>query len=415
GAVRLNKPIVGMAATPTGAGYWLVASDGGVFSFGDAGFYGSTGAVRLNKPIVGMAATPTGAGYWLVASDGGVFSFGDAGFFGSAGGHRLSAPIVGLSPTPTGEGYWFVAADGGVFNFGDAVFAGSAGGRALAGPVTAMAAFPADATTMDSGVGEPADVPPWSDPAGDPPRSTPPDTTQNGTTTPDPASPVQPVTPIAPADRGGPFDVGLIGDTGYTASQDHALLEVREDMARSPLTLAMHVGDIWSEGSSCSVSEFNRVHDVFTGFAAPFIYTPGDNEWADCPGSTSRALSTIRATFFPNDQTLGQRRLNVARHSAMPENARVTVGGVVFVTLNEPGASGRGGTHRDNNIAWLDAAFDEAEATGAAGVVVGWQDNPFEPSGGRLVRTLEDRTVRFGKPVVLVHGDTHHAQVDHPW
>jgi ribosomal protein L24E len=74
---------VGMAATPDGRGYWLVASDGGIFAFGDAGFYGSTGAMHLNQPIVGMTATPDGRGYWLVASDGGIFAFGDAAFYGS--------------------------------------------------------------------------------------------------------------------------------------------------------------------------------------------------------------------------------------------------------------------------------------------------------------------------------------------
>ncbi|WP_200891146.1 hypothetical protein, partial [Acidithrix ferrooxidans] len=77
---NLNKPIVGMAATPDGKGYWLVASDGGIFTYGDAGFYGSAGAIPLNKPIVGMAATPDGKGYWLVASDGGIFTYGDAAF-----------------------------------------------------------------------------------------------------------------------------------------------------------------------------------------------------------------------------------------------------------------------------------------------------------------------------------------------
>ena len=85
---RLNQPIVGMAATPSGRGYWLVAGDGGVFAFGDAAFFGSTGAIRLNQPIVGMAATPSGHGYWLVARDGGVFAFGDAAFFGSTGGDQ---------------------------------------------------------------------------------------------------------------------------------------------------------------------------------------------------------------------------------------------------------------------------------------------------------------------------------------
>ena len=60
-ASRLNAPIVGMAATPDGGGYWLVASDGGIFSFGDAKFYGSMGGKPLNKPVVGMAAAPTGS------------------------------------------------------------------------------------------------------------------------------------------------------------------------------------------------------------------------------------------------------------------------------------------------------------------------------------------------------------------
>src|SRR5437868_4334051 len=101
GAIRLNSPIVGMAATRSGAGYWLVAGDGGIFSFGDAAFRGSTGGQHLNKPIVGMAATPTGGGYWMVAADGGIFSFGDAAFRGSTGAIRLNSPIVGMAATPT--------------------------------------------------------------------------------------------------------------------------------------------------------------------------------------------------------------------------------------------------------------------------------------------------------------------------
>ncbi|MHB1763455.1 MAG: hypothetical protein ACYCS4_12085, partial [Acidimicrobiales bacterium] len=63
-------------------GYWEVASDGGVFAFGDAQFYGSMGAKSLAAPVVGIASTPDGRGYWEVASDGGVFAFGDAQFYG---------------------------------------------------------------------------------------------------------------------------------------------------------------------------------------------------------------------------------------------------------------------------------------------------------------------------------------------
>jgi L,D-peptidoglycan transpeptidase YkuD (ErfK/YbiS/YcfS/YnhG family) len=126
GGQALRAPMVGMAPTPDGHGYWLVGSDGGVFSFGDASFYGSTGALRLNAPMVGMAPTPDGHGYWLVGSDGGVFSFGDASFYGSTGALHLNAPIVGIATTPDGHGYWLVGSDGGVFSFGDASFHGSA-------------------------------------------------------------------------------------------------------------------------------------------------------------------------------------------------------------------------------------------------------------------------------------------------
>ena len=126
-AVTSDLPLVGAAATPDGLGYWEVASDGGIFSFGDAAFHGSMGATPLNAPIVGLAATPDGLGYWEVASDGGIFSFGDAAFHGSMGATPLNAPIVGLAATPDGLGYWEVASDGGVFGF-DAPFYGARAG-----------------------------------------------------------------------------------------------------------------------------------------------------------------------------------------------------------------------------------------------------------------------------------------------
>ena len=138
-----NAPVVGMAATPTGQGYWLVASDGGIFTFGDATFYGSTGAIHLNQPIVGMAATPDGAGYWLVASDGGIFTFGDAGYYGSTGNIHLNQPIVGMAATPDGAGYWLMAADGGIFTFGDAPFDGSSASASGGGYVSIAGDAPA--------------------------------------------------------------------------------------------------------------------------------------------------------------------------------------------------------------------------------------------------------------------------------
>ena len=178
-----DQPVVGMAITPDGGGYWLVGADGGVFTFGDAAFYGSMVGKPLNAPIVGWRRPPTGrllargggrrvftfgdatfhgsmggkpstlrssawpptpdgGGYWLVASDGGVFTFGDAGFYGSTGGTPLDDPIVGMAATPDGGGYWLVASDGGVFTFGDAAFSAPWAGKPLAHPVVGMAATP---------------------------------------------------------------------------------------------------------------------------------------------------------------------------------------------------------------------------------------------------------------------------------
>jgi hypothetical protein len=141
GNIALNKPVVGMAAVPGGGGYWMVASDGGVFSFGDAQFYGSTGALHLNKPVVGMAATPDGKGYWLVASDGGIFSFGDAAFFGSAAAIP-GQNIVDMAASPDGQGYWEVSTTGNIFAWGDALYMGGTGSLHLNGVIVGMAPDP---------------------------------------------------------------------------------------------------------------------------------------------------------------------------------------------------------------------------------------------------------------------------------
>jgi hypothetical protein len=118
--LHLNQPVVGIATTPDRRGYWLVASDGGIFTFGDAHYYGSTGGRRLNKPVVAVTPTVDGRGYWLVASDGGIFTFGDAHYYGSTGGRRLNQPVVATATTADAHGYWLVASDGHVFTFGDA-------------------------------------------------------------------------------------------------------------------------------------------------------------------------------------------------------------------------------------------------------------------------------------------------------
>jgi hypothetical protein len=150
--VRVSSPAGGSTINPADQftyncpppppphGFWLVGSDGGVFTGGSAQFYGSTGSLHLQRPVVGIVATAAHNGYWLDASDGGVFAFptgsGGLPFYGSIPGlglhpagsglpNSLVAPIVGMVPSADNAGYFMVASDGGVFAFGDATFAGS--------------------------------------------------------------------------------------------------------------------------------------------------------------------------------------------------------------------------------------------------------------------------------------------------
>jgi hypothetical protein len=114
--------IVAMAATSDGKGYYLVGSDGGIFTFGDARFHGSVPGIGKHvHNIVGMVVNGS-AGYMLVGSDGGVFNFGQSHFYGSLPGQGIHVNnIRGILPSSEDTGYVLVGSDGGVFNFGTGV------------------------------------------------------------------------------------------------------------------------------------------------------------------------------------------------------------------------------------------------------------------------------------------------------
>jgi plastocyanin len=180
-----SSPIVAIADSADGKGYWQVGANGSVYSFGDAPFVGSA-AGKVSAPISAIIVDPRGFGYvlvgqdgsayvfdtqfpgppparitpaklaapivaaagnggqgngpgfWAAAADGGVFTYGAATFFGSAASLHLASPIVGMDSTPDGGGYWLVASDGGVFNYGDARFFGSLGGTHLNAPIVGI-------------------------------------------------------------------------------------------------------------------------------------------------------------------------------------------------------------------------------------------------------------------------------------
>jgi len=144
----LPSKVVSMATTPNGGGYWLLLTDGAVYAFGDAKWYGDLrgstwhgGPVPPGAPAVGIAATPNGAGYYVASADGDVYAFGDAVYRGSRGGRNTEGGIVGIAVDRATGGYWLVTRRGGVYAF-HAPNHGSVGGRRLASPVVGMAALP---------------------------------------------------------------------------------------------------------------------------------------------------------------------------------------------------------------------------------------------------------------------------------
>lgn len=138
----LKRPVVALAGTPTGQGYWIVGADGGVAPFGDAAPLGSANVDPSDSTrIVGIAVTPDGAGYWLSGADGAVYAYGDAANLGSAQGQLApGTQIVGIAATPDGGGYWLAGSDGHVYPFGSAAALNLIGPGAPVGvDVTAIA------------------------------------------------------------------------------------------------------------------------------------------------------------------------------------------------------------------------------------------------------------------------------------
>lgn len=176
----------------------------------------------------------------------------------------------------------------------------------------------------------------------------------------------------------------------------------------------------------------------------PLVYTPGDNEWTDChlpPNPTPEEadplnrLEYLRGVFYADGESLGRKRIDLQRQSEeYPENARWERGGVTFATLHVVGSNNNRPTaanpaigdeaeYEARNAAnpeWLAETFDGARESGSPAVMVVIQANPFEedtaePSGfSDFKAALEEETVAFGKPVVLVHGDSHTFRIDKP-
>lgn len=233
--------------------------------------------------------------------------------------------------------------------------------------------------------------------------------------------------PGAPGQTGLSFAFGLIGDQRYTADQRSQFPNLIKDMNAAKLAFVVHDGNIGAAPADCADDYYLETRNLFDQFAAPLIYTPGDNEWLDCNSrgyDPLERLRSLRRLFFATDQSDGKRTLDLTRQRPHhPENARWTYGSVTFATLhvvgNNDGFDGeKFAARRAANLTWLDETFDLADRNDSGGIVLIWHADPFfgddAPAYNDIRGALRARTIAFDRPVVLVHGHSHSFRIDKP-
>lgn len=252
--------------------------------------------------------------------------------------------------------------------------------------------------------------------------------------------------------------LAIIGDIPYgPALIAEFPQDVNEINADPDVSRVVHLGDIKDGSSRCDTTYFQDRLADFQAFEDPFVYTPGDNEWTDCHRANNggyvptERLDTLRKLFFSRPgRTLGRHAAKVDYQSkAYPENVSWTDDGVVFGTVHVVGSNddqdkwfgdrkdaagnpapetgaesamrAREYTRREAaTLDWVDAIFDQAERTRAPGVVIGMQADMWSgsaatsPAFAAVKAVLADRAERFGKPVLLLEGDSHLLTIDKP-
>lgn len=252
-----------------------------------------------------------------------------------------------------------------------------------------------------------------------------------------------------------PFDIAVIGDAPYgdeALARFPALIDAIN--ADRSVRLAVHIGDIKSGSTVCSDAWFDEIARQFARFDDPLVYAIGDNEWTDCHRENNggydplERLDRLRTVFFPRlGHTLGGQDMRVDARRAYPENqlwvqSRVTLATLHVVGSNnglEPWFGGRETpaqtaarvaevTARNRaNLAWVDRVFATARTEPSAGVVLFFQADFWSPAeraaGARysghtaLIARIAQRAAAYGRPVLLVAGDSHDYREDPgvPW
>jgi Calcineurin-like phosphoesterase len=251
-----------------------------------------------------------------------------------------------------------------------------------------------------------------------------------------------PAATTAAADRSAnEITLAVIGDVPYGADQEASFGNLIDAVNDDPkVRTVVHVGDIKNGSTPCTDERFLSVRTAFDTFKDPVVYTPGDNEWTDCHRPAAGAynplerLATLREMFFTEPcRTLGRRTETVVAQPGYPENVRWTQSRVTLAALHVVGSDNGLAPWTGNftptpaqaaevaariaaTVAWVDETFDEAERTGAVGVVLLMQADTFPTSTGQqdIVDRIAARTASFDGPVLVVQGDSHMYLVDQP-
>lgn len=239
------------------------------------------------------------------------------------------------------------------------------------------------------------------------------------------------------------FRFALIGDQQYTPAQEPRFERVVDAINAADVRFTVHDGDIIGSGKPCDDATFAKRVATFGRFRAPFVLTPGDNDWTDCwrPAMGGfdplERLATVRRLFYPAPgRTMGRGALRTfsqgdLERSPYIENLLWAAGEIVFATVHVVGSNNNwrdASTEKEfrerdaANIRWMRSAFALARQNGFRAVVLIIQANPHFEQKKRpardgfeaTLRTLEEQTLSFTGPVVLVHGDSHYFRIDKP-
>ena len=234
------------------------------------------------------------------------------------------------------------------------------------------------------------------------------------------------------------------GDMPYDWPKDLARFSALIEAAnRLNPDFMVHLGDIKGGGTPCTEQAYRTVLDLLQRSEPPLIYTPGDNEWTDCRRKSAggydpaERLSLLRRLFFPPGRSLGRHPMPLAAQSdergfeTFVENRRWRIGAVLFASIHVVGSNDNSGFDAASDaehegrmraaLAWMRAAFAEAKRSGVGAVVLFFHADPlfeipfpFRTGFNGFIAALEREAAAFGRPVLIVHGDSHRLVLDRP-